>query len=216
MATQQPYLNRLRKEYNNIIKDPPPHISARPLPSNILHWYFVISGPQDTPYSGGFYFGKLMFPLEYPYKPPSVYMLTPSGRFKQNTKLCLSMSDFHPESWNPLWSVGSVLTGLLSFMLGNEDTVGSIKSSESVKMELAKKSMSWNQNDKLFRELFPEFVENYRLNSKEKAIPKQEKQNSIRNDEQSESILGLIGWLTALGIVLGLSWILMKHLGSFS
>jgi len=143
-------------------------------------------------------------------------MLTPSGRFKQNTKLCLSMSDFHPESWNPLWSVGSVLTGLLSFMLGNEDTVGSIKSSESVKMELAKKSMSWNQNDKLFRELFPEFVENYRLNSKEKAIPKQEKQNSIRNDEQSESILGLIGWLTALGIVLGLSWILMKHLGSFS
>eukprot|EP00186_Timspurckia_oligopyrenoides_P002067 CAMPEP_0182442470 /NCGR_PEP_ID=MMETSP1172-20130603/1383_1 /TAXON_ID=708627 /ORGANISM="Timspurckia oligopyrenoides, Strain CCMP3278" /LENGTH=118 /DNA_ID=CAMNT_0024637343 /DNA_START=357 /DNA_END=710 /DNA_ORIENTATION=+ len=118
------------------------------------------------------------------------------------------MSDFHPESWNPLWSVGSVLTGLLSFMLGNEDTVGSIKSSESVKMELAKKSMSWNQNDKLFRELFPEFVENYRLNSKEKAIPKQEKQNSIRNDEQSESILGLIGWLTALGIVLGLSWIL--------
>ncbi len=31
------------------------------------------------------------------------------------------MSDYHPETWNPLWSVASILTGLLSFML--EDTI---------------------------------------------------------------------------------------------
>lgn len=44
-------------------------------------------------------------------------MMTPSGRFQTDTRLCLSMSDFHPESWNPLWSVGSILMGLLSFMV---------------------------------------------------------------------------------------------------
>lgn len=43
--------------------------------------------------------GKLIFPKEYPYKPPSIMMLTPNGRFKLNSRLCLSMSDFHPESW---------------------------------------------------------------------------------------------------------------------
>lgn len=33
--------------------------------------------------------GKVIFPAQYPYKPPSILMLTPSGRFAVNTKLCL-------------------------------------------------------------------------------------------------------------------------------
>ena len=32
-------------------------------------------------------------------QPPSLMLVTPSGRFQPNTKLCLSMTDFHPESW---------------------------------------------------------------------------------------------------------------------
>lgn len=65
-------------------------------------------------------------------------MITPNGRFKSNMKLCLSMSDFHPETWNPLWSVSAVLTGLLSFMLGSEETVGSVMTSDKEKIRLAK------------------------------------------------------------------------------
>lgn len=34
-------------------------------------------------------------------------------------RLCLSISDFHPDTWNPAWSVGTILTGLLSFMVGD-------------------------------------------------------------------------------------------------
>lgn len=33
--------------------------------------------------------GKVTFPPQYPYKPPSILMLTPNGRFATNTKLCL-------------------------------------------------------------------------------------------------------------------------------
>jgi ubiquitin-conjugating enzyme E2 J2 len=44
---------------------------------NLLEWHFVIKGPKDTPYSGGAYHGKLIFPSEYPYKPPAIMMLTP-------------------------------------------------------------------------------------------------------------------------------------------
>lgn len=40
--------------------------------------------------------GVLLFPKDYPYKPPSVLMYTPNGRFQERTRLCLSMSDFHP------------------------------------------------------------------------------------------------------------------------
>jgi ubiquitin-protein ligase len=60
------------------------------------------TGAKGSPYEGGYYHGKLKFPPEYPLKPPSILMLTPSGRFKPNTRLCLSMSDFHPETWNPM------------------------------------------------------------------------------------------------------------------
>jgi hypothetical protein len=38
-----------------------------------------------------------------------ITMVTPSGRFQPNTRLCLSMTDYHPESWNPMWSVSSIL-----------------------------------------------------------------------------------------------------------
>lgn len=84
-----------------------------PLPSNILEWHYVIEGPKDSPYYGGFYHGALIFTKEFPFKPPSIYMYTPNGRFKPNKRLCLSISDFHPDSWNPAWSVSTILTGLL-------------------------------------------------------------------------------------------------------
>ena len=81
--------------------------------------HYVVKGPEKTPYEGGFYHGKLIFPVEFPFQPPSIYMTTPNGRFKVNTRLCLSISDFHPDTWNPAWSVSTILTGLLSFMVCN-------------------------------------------------------------------------------------------------
>lgn len=39
---------------------------------------------------------RTQLPSEYPFKPPEVYMLTPSGRFEINKKICLSISSFHP------------------------------------------------------------------------------------------------------------------------
>ena len=46
-------------------------------PSNILEWHFVITGPADSPFENGQYHGKLVFPSEYPYKPPAIMILTP-------------------------------------------------------------------------------------------------------------------------------------------
>ena len=128
-----------------------PYIHAAPHPSDLLELHFVIVGvslpaaPQtvhfdssdisypspahavqaeDSPYSGGHYHGKLRFTNEYPYKPPAVMMLTPSGRFETNVRICLSISDFHPETWVPAWSLSCVLNGVLSFMLESTSTEG--------------------------------------------------------------------------------------------
>eukprot|EP01114_Cavostelium_apophysatum_P002504 TRINITY_DN12237_c0_g1_i1.p2 TRINITY_DN12237_c0_g1~~TRINITY_DN12237_c0_g1_i1.p2 ORF type:complete len:125 (-),score=6.00 TRINITY_DN12237_c0_g1_i1:132-506(-) len=108
---------RLKRELKALMKEPVPNITALPKENNILEWYYIIQGQKGTPYENGVYLGKIVFPTEYPMKPPAIYMITPSGRFQSNKKLCLSMSDFHPETWNPMWSVASILTGLQSFML---------------------------------------------------------------------------------------------------
>jgi len=91
-------------------------------------------------------------------------MFTPSGRFQTNTRLCLSISDYHPESWNPSWSVGTILTGLISFMVGTEQSVGTTESSETSKKKFALDSFAWCINKstprgKKFNELFPQFIE---------------------------------------------------------
>ena len=119
------------------IVEPSPDIEAHPRESNILEWHFVIKGPKDTPAHGGHYHGKLVFPPDYPYKPPSIMMLTPSGRFRTNMRIRMSMSDFHPETWVPAWSVASILNGVLSFMLEETTTVGSMEASADERKRLA-------------------------------------------------------------------------------
>lgn len=152
---------RLTRELQSLLKNPllNPRITATPHESNILEWHYVIEGSKGTPYDGGHYHGKLIFPKEYPLKPPSVIMLTPSGRFKPNRRLCLSMSDFHPESWNPMWSVSTILTGLYSFMVETAPTLGSIDTSEAQKRKLARQSLDFNVRDSNFCTLFPDYVD---------------------------------------------------------
>ena len=73
---------RLKKDYLKLKRDPIPFIIAEPLSSNIFEWHYVIEGPKDSDYYGGFYHGYLKFSQEYPFKAPSIYMITPNGRFQ--------------------------------------------------------------------------------------------------------------------------------------
>jgi ubiquitin-conjugating enzyme E2 J2 len=59
--------SRLRNDYMRLINDPVPYIKAEPLPSNILEWHYVVTGPEHSPYSGGFYHGKVVLTLHYNY-----------------------------------------------------------------------------------------------------------------------------------------------------
>merc|ERR1719161_1250624 len=141
-------------EYRRIMKCPIEFIETRPLDSNILEWHFVLIGTQD-PYLNGKYHGILEFPDDFPMKPPSIKMLTPSGRFEINKRICLSMSDFHKESWNPSWTVEKILIGLLSFMYEeNSESIGSILEPWEVRERYAKESPYFNAQNEIYVELF--------------------------------------------------------------
>lgn len=71
-------------------------------------------------------------------------MHTPSGRFQPSTRLCLSISDFHPKSFNPAWEVSTILIGLMSFMTSDEMTTGSVSASEQERRMFASQTRWWN------------------------------------------------------------------------
>ncbi|OIW24715.1 UBC-like protein [Coniochaeta ligniaria NRRL 30616] len=135
---------RLTREYKSISENPPPYITAHPSEANILEWHYIITGPENTPYHGGQYWGTLIFPPNYPFAPPAIRMHTPSGRFQPSTRLCLSISDFHPRSFNPAWEVSTILIGLLSFMTSEEMTTGSVAATETERKYHASRSRWWN------------------------------------------------------------------------
>ncbi|XP_077998421.1 ubiquitin-conjugating enzyme E2 J2-like [Glandiceps talaboti] len=174
---------RLKQDYIRIMKDPVPYVTAAPLHSNMLEWHYVVRGPEGTPYEGGYYHGKLLFPSEFPFKPPSIYMITPNGRFKCNTRLCLSISDFHPDTWNPAWSVSTILTGLLSFMVEKNPTLGSIETSDFTKRQLAAQSGIFNLKNQIFTELFPNIAEEVR-----EKIKKQEEEMKRSAESRTQSV----------------------------
>lgn len=157
MASKQA-VARLRKELKAINVDPPPHIHVSCDESNILSWNYLLEGPADTPFEGGWYWGRLRFPKDYPFSPPSIIMMTPSGRFEPNMRLCLSMSDYHPESWQPAWSLATVLKGLLSFMCEESPTAGAVDPPPPYeeRQRLAQVSLEWNKTQADFLKAFPE------------------------------------------------------------
>ncbi|KAI8326108.1 UBC-like protein [Martensiomyces pterosporus] len=145
---------RLSKEYTLMKKSPPEYITAKPLEKNILEWHYILTGPPNSPYDGGEYHGRLIFPKEYPFAPPAIQMITPNGRFKVNMDICTSMSNYHPQSWNPAWSVATILTGLLSMMTDNENTTGAIETPDEEKRGFAAKSKEFNRQNPRFKNAF--------------------------------------------------------------
>ncbi|KAI9670442.1 MAG: Ubiquitin-conjugating enzyme E2 6 [Trizodia sp. TS-e1964] len=135
---------RLTREYKIMQNNPTPYITAHPSDTNILEWHYILTGPPQTPYHNGQYWGVLLFPPNYPFAPPSIRMHTPSARFQPSTRLCLSISDFHPKSFNPAWEVSTILIGLLSFMTSEEMTTGSIAGTDAERAAAAARSRWWN------------------------------------------------------------------------
>eukprot|EP00043_Microstomoeca_roanoka_P027003 m.13282 g.13282 ORF g.13282 m.13282 type:complete len:327 (-) comp7208_c0_seq1:106-1086(-) len=121
---------------------------AYPLEDNLFEWHFTIRGPSATEFEGGVYHGIIRLPPEYPMKPPAILFLTPNGRFQTNTRVCLSISDFHPESWQPAWTIRTVLVALMAFLPSpSRGAVGSIDCSKEERRKLARQSVTWTCPD---------------------------------------------------------------------
>ncbi|XP_052208361.1 ubiquitin-conjugating enzyme E2 32 [Diospyros lotus] len=138
---KNPAVKRILQEVKEMQSNPSDDFMSLPLEENIFEWQFAISGPRDTEFEGGIYHGRIQLPAEYPFKPPSFMLLTPNGRFETQTKICLSISNHHPEHWQPSWSVRTALVALIAFMPTNPNgALGSLDYKKEERHALAIKS----------------------------------------------------------------------------
>lgn len=146
MSTDGFSIKRLSKEFKDMQSKPSYQYYAEPVKDEMFEWHFTIRGPPGTDYEGGIYHGIITFPETYPFKPPSVQFLTPNGRFEVNTKICLTFTNFHPELWQPAWTVRTILIGLISYIPVEEEnmSIGSINMTSVERKRLVKASQFWS------------------------------------------------------------------------
>ena len=109
-------LKRLQKELLDIGKDPPGNCSAGPVSEKeMLSWVATIMGPEGSPYAGGLYQLKILFPTDYPFKPPKISFSTKIYHPNINSagNICL---DILKDQWSPALTITKVLLSISSLL----------------------------------------------------------------------------------------------------
>jgi ubiquitin-conjugating enzyme E2 D/E len=109
-------IKRLQKELIEIEKDTPVNCSAGLInPSDLFTWQATIIGPTETPYEGGMFKLKMLFPTDYPFKPPKITFETRiyHPNINSNGGICL---DILKDQWSPALSVTKVLLSICSLL----------------------------------------------------------------------------------------------------
>jgi len=67
------------------------------------------------------------------------------GDLRLGKKICLSISGFHPETWQPSWSIRTALLAIIGFMpTPGQGTIGSLDYTPEERRVLARRSVDWS------------------------------------------------------------------------
>lgn len=107
---------RIQKEMINFLNDPPANCELEVNPKNIRIWIITMKGVQNTIYENEVFKLKVIFPSEYPLKPPIVFFLQPCPRHchvYSNGDICMSLLG---TDWTPSLTISSISTAILSML----------------------------------------------------------------------------------------------------
>lgn len=153
---------RLDNEVKIISQQPLHYCTAYPDKSNPLIWYFLLKGQRGTDYhtatknsegkyvggEGGEYIGKIVHSPKYPAEPPDYYMLTPSGRYKVGSKICLTNSSYHKGDWSSTWNILSILIAFYSIWLDDDEHgISHITDTPANRRKMAADSIAYNKKN---------------------------------------------------------------------
>lgn len=138
-------IKKLMHFIHSVETNPNQYYIAKPTADNLLIWHVLIRNLDDD-YQGGHYIMKITFPPNYPFEPPSFQFLTPNGKFEIDKNICLSNSNFHADTWSPLWGIDQIIMGNISmFYEKNTTGVGHLKYNQEINIKYASESIKYNQ-----------------------------------------------------------------------
>ncbi|KAF7259422.1 hypothetical protein EG68_03296 [Paragonimus skrjabini miyazakii] len=121
-------LKRINKELQDLGRDPPSQCSAGPVSddrkffficltflSPVFTWQATIMGPAESAYEGGVFFLKIVFPTDYPFKPPKISFTTRIYHPNINGNGCICL-DILRSQWSPALTISKVLLSICSLL----------------------------------------------------------------------------------------------------
>ena len=108
-------LKRIAKELKELLEEPLLLCTAGPTDDDLFRWQATIVGPEGSPYEGGIFTLKILFPSDYPYKPPILMFTTKIYHCNINGEgvICL---DILKDQWSPALTISKVLLSLCSLL----------------------------------------------------------------------------------------------------
>jgi ubiquitin-conjugating enzyme E2 D/E len=108
---------RLEKELLEMnSKDSFENCSAELKNNNIFEWEGIINGPVESIYEGGIFKLNIIFPVDYPFKPPKIEFITKiyHPNISEKGEICL---DILKNEWSPALTIRKVLLSLSSLLV---------------------------------------------------------------------------------------------------
>ena len=114
-------LKRIKMELNDLQNNPVMNIGlvvGLPNPNNIYEWRCSMLGPDDTPYSGGLFYLKIIFPKDYPNSKPEICFITPIYHVNvlpyadSLGRVCISTLNW----WTPQYTIRKVLIDIWALL----------------------------------------------------------------------------------------------------
>ena len=106
-------------------------------------------GPKGTPYYGGFFRLKIIFPIDYPNSPPTIYFITPiwhpniSFSTNEKGKVCISQLN----DWNPQRRIIIILIAIYALLVDPNPFSPLNKDAAEQLQKLEKNEYYKNNND---------------------------------------------------------------------
>jgi len=104
-------VRRISKELNDLNARPVQGVTVTPKEDNMLIWHGTVKGPDDTPYAKGTFHFTVVFPDNFPFKPPAVTFLTKIYHpgFNEEGHICLQVLR---DEWKPAISMSAVFKSI--------------------------------------------------------------------------------------------------------
>lgn len=138
-----------RAQYKKAIREPSEHLKFHMCEDDVMKWYIILHNfaGDDGEYTGGEYLVRVELPKDFPFNPPSFYFMTPNGLYGLETKVCVSIGEYHKENYRATLGVDGFCKQLVSGLIGWRDLGNGINikhTSAPAKAQLARESHEYN------------------------------------------------------------------------